>query len=132
MEYYEFSNGDHVQLSPNFNSKEFECPQLPKDEKNKISKDLIEKLQQLRDQLGESLTITSGYRSPDHNALVGGVGNSQHVLGNASDFTCSDLDKAFELCQTLFHGIGDGRHKGKFIHVDVRPSNDGHVARWTY
>ncbi len=132
MEYFEFSNGDHIQLSKSFNSKEFECPGLPKDHKNKISKDLIANLQTLRDKLDQPLTITSGYRSPEQNSKVGGVAGSQHLLGNAADFTCSDLDKAYSICETLFHGIGDGRHKGKFIHVDVRPSQNGHRAKWVY
>lgn len=133
MEYHEFSNGDHLQLSKSFNSKEFECPGLPKDRKNKISKDLVTKLQTLRDQLGHSVTITSGFRSPERNAQEGGVKNSQHLSGNAADFTCADLDKAYDLCETLFHGIGDGRKKGKFIHVDVRPlPKDKHISKWTY
>lgn len=132
-EYFEFSTGDHIKLSNNFNSQEFECPGTSKEIKQKISKDLITKLQHLREELNESLTITSGFRTPEHNAAEGGAKNSQHLYGNAADFTCKDLDKAFELCQTLFHGIGDGRHKGKFIHVDVRPlPKDNHVAKWTY
>lgn len=36
------------------------------------------------------LTINSGYRSPLLNAQVGGAPNSQHTLGLAADWVCSD------------------------------------------
>lgn len=42
-------------------------------------------LQPLRDVIGESIPISSGYRSPALNKLVGGVTNSQHVTGQAAD-----------------------------------------------
>lgn len=42
-------------------------------------------LQPLRDALGEPIAITSGYRCPEVNRLVGGVVNSQHTRGEAAD-----------------------------------------------
>lgn len=42
-------------------------------------------LQPLRDGLGKPVTITSGYRTPEHNKKVGGVPNSQHLYGQAAD-----------------------------------------------
>jgi zinc D-Ala-D-Ala carboxypeptidase len=36
------------------------------------------------------LTITSGYRSPDVNAAVGGAAGSQHKLGQAADVVPQD------------------------------------------
>jgi hypothetical protein len=33
------------------------------------------------------MRVTSGYRSPTHNAQVGGVKNSWHIVGRAADFT---------------------------------------------
>ena len=38
-------------------------------------------IQPLRDRLGEPIAITSGYRCPEVNRLVGGVVNSQHTRG---------------------------------------------------
>ena len=46
---------------------------------------LAKNLQVLRDALGKSITITSGYRSPEHNAKVKGAKNSQHITGMAAD-----------------------------------------------
>jgi hypothetical protein len=48
-------------------------------------------LQPLRDAMGESIKIGSGYRCPQLNKAVGGVSNSQHVKGEAADL-CIDGD----------------------------------------
>jgi hypothetical protein len=48
-------------------------------------------LQPLRDAMGESIKIGSGYRCPQLNKAVGGVANSQHIKGEAADL-CIDGD----------------------------------------
>lgn len=49
-----------------------------------------EGLEQVRTLLGDRpIKISSGYRSPALNKAVGGSANSQHVLGEAVDFTCT-------------------------------------------
>jgi hypothetical protein len=45
-------------------------------------------LDQVRRLLGHRLEISSGYRSPDLNAAVGGARASQHTRGEAVDFHC--------------------------------------------
>lgn len=42
-------------------------------------------LEPARVELGESITITSGYRNAQLNKAVGGVSNSQHLTGCAAD-----------------------------------------------
>lgn len=44
-------------------------------------------LEPLRDLIGGPINVSSGYRSPVLNSLVGGAPESQHVLGEAADFT---------------------------------------------
>lgn len=44
-------------------------------------------LQPARELLGAPIIITSGYRNPLVNRLVGGVNSSQHTKGQAVDFT---------------------------------------------
>ena len=46
-----------------------------------------EVLQPIRDKLGDSIYINSGYRSPMVNRLVGGSSSSQHIKGQAADIT---------------------------------------------
>ena len=43
-------------------------------------------LDPIRDKLCAPVIITSGYRCPQVNKLVGGVNNSQHMSGCAADF----------------------------------------------
>lgn len=43
------------------------------------------------------MKITSGYRNVQLNQLVGGVSGSQHLLGEAADFTISDILKLSEI-----------------------------------
>lgn len=43
-------------------------------------------LDPVRDKFGIPVIITSGYRRPQVNRLVGGVDNSQHMSGCAADF----------------------------------------------
>lgn len=47
---------------------------------------VVNVLDPLRDVLRTPITIKSGYRNPQVNKLVGGVNNSQHMSGYASDF----------------------------------------------
>jgi uncharacterized protein YcbK (DUF882 family) len=49
-------------------------------------------LEPLRVLCGYPLTVVSGYRSPAHNASVGGASQSQHMLGRAADITPSDVN----------------------------------------
>jgi zinc D-Ala-D-Ala carboxypeptidase len=48
-------------------------------------------LDPMRDKIGKPITISSGYRSPALNAVIGGVGNSQHSLGQAADFLVTGM-----------------------------------------
>lgn len=43
-------------------------------------------LDPVRDMVNTPIIITSGYRCPQVNRLVGGVDNSQHISGCAADF----------------------------------------------
>ena len=82
----------------------------------------------IRERLGVPITVNSGYRCPEHNAEVGGVSDSQHVLGTAADITYDgvDVDTLAEIAEECgADGIGKYYHQD-FVHVDVR----GYAARW--
>lgn len=72
----------------------------------------------------------SGYRSTAHNTSVGGVSNSQHIYGNACDFSVNQVPakEVQEVCEMLWsdtYGIGKATD---YTHLDVRSTK----ARWTY
>jgi zinc D-Ala-D-Ala carboxypeptidase len=62
-------------------------------------------LQPLREKYGKAINITSGYRSPKVNKLIGGSSTSDHCYGRAADFTVPDSDykEVFEMLKTIEH-----------------------------
>lgn len=130
-----FKRNENKQLSKFFNSKELEC-KCGKCDDQYISETLLEKLDQVREQYGSPVIITSGYRCEAHNKAIGGATKSSHVDGLAVDvqpknITLDDLDLLYEICYNIFDNIGDGRNK-KFIHVDVRPAKPTGKRHWIY
>jgi putative chitinase len=89
----------------------------------------------------QPLGVTSGYRPEPINREVGGVPNSQHVLGKALDVYPLDgrLDAFYNwISRRWSGGLGDGRRKG-FVHLDSRgggrfhPDANGRPAAiWDY
>ena len=59
-------------------------------------------LEEVRKELGEKpILISSGFRSAALNAAVGGSQGSQHLLGQAVDFTCPSFGTPREIVQRL-------------------------------
>lgn len=97
------------------------------------------------------IKVTSGYRSPEHNKLVGGAARSQHMQGRAVDFRAhhpEDIEKqnkrtygmhAMLLSNIPNFGIGGlGWYKENprcgmaRIHMDIRLLKPGGSAKtWT-
>lgn len=111
------------QIKKNFNLKEFECSHCGA---VKLHPDLIDRLQKMREELGASITVTSGYRCPTHNTKVGGSPTSQHLKGTAADIRASNMIKLKTLVFKYFSDGGIGINYPNHIHVDVR----GKKARW--
>ncbi len=80
---YSKSQSGEVKLSDNFKVREFAC----QDGSDTILIDskLVALLQDIRDHFGKPITINSAYRTPSHNAAVGGASSSQHLKGTAAD-----------------------------------------------
>jgi len=123
-----------MQLSKNFTQKEFNSKDgssMPDDVLKNIEL-LSEQLQIIRDYTGKSITINSGYRSPEHNASIGGVSNSQHVLGKAADIVIDGMKPSdtYALIEYLNDKgvikIGGLGSYNTFTHVDIREK----TARW--
>lgn len=91
-----------MQLSKNFHLSEFLVSQTaermrldntPTESVIKNLKLLSEKvLQPIRDNFNKPVIISSGYRSPAVNHAVGGSSKSQHMTGQAADFTIPSID----------------------------------------
>jgi len=123
-----------MKLTKNFTREEFDSKDgstMPADVLHNIQK-VANQLQALRDDLGRSITINSGYRSQAHNKRIGGVKNSQHTKGTAADIVVSgmkpkDVAKAIETLisrgDMLQGGIGV---YPTFVHYDIRKTR----ARW--
>ena len=99
------------------------------DSASHVSQRLLDLLDRLRENIGGPIEVSCMYRCPAHNAAVGGVENSQHVLGTAADIQtplykhCNTPEQLKWYCQQLpFDGIGVYDWG---CHVDVR---DGGVA----
>lgn len=113
-------------MTKNFSRAEFAC-QCGCGSDN-ISPALVVLLQEVRDDIGQSMKITSGVRCRQYNASIGGVDDSAHVpadlgLGekaHASDIAIPNSRYRYTIMPALYRagfkriGIGKG-----FIHVDI-------------
>ena len=98
------------------------CGELPP---NGMFQSLIDVLNKIGVQAEQ---INSAYRCPAHNAEVGGVPDSQHVQGCASDVDATDygVDTLADLAEKAgADGIGK-YYDDNFVHIDTR----GEYARW--
>jgi uncharacterized protein YcbK (DUF882 family) len=113
-----------------FTSQELACKHCGV---NKTTPELQAALDAFRELAGQPVIVDDAYRCPVHNAEVGGVKGSQHVLGTAADIrieglTAMDLYRlAVQIPAFENGGIGRDDHEN-YLHVDVRTT----PARWCY
>lgn len=119
-------------LSPHFSDYEFKC-QCGCGNKT-VSKDLIDKLEQLYSKLNCSkIIVSSGFRCSKHDKEVGGNGSGFHTKGMAADICCygqdgKPINTKLVCCaaQDLgFGGIANINESYTYTHVDVRTG-----SRW--
>lgn len=120
---YSLAKDGGTPLSENFKVSEFACRDGT--DEILIDSDLVDTLQKLRDRFKKPVTVTSGYRTPEHNAAVGGATGSYHVKGRAADIVISGITP-IETAKYAEHkgvqGIGLYDYaSGGFVHVDTRP-----------
>lgn len=104
-----------------FKEKEFACKccgQLPPLAKEYIEELVENVLDPARQRYGGPVLVNSGYRCPKHNAEVGGVPNSQHLVGQAADIRCEDNKK---LGKIIEQGVFDQLiYYPTFLHVSYK------------
>jgi len=87
---------------------------------------LADTLQYLRDQLGTPIVVTSGYRSPEVNALVGGADISHHTRGLAADIIAPGVGSPLDLARRVvaIHGWDWDQvilEFGRWVHISIAP-----------
>jgi len=112
-----------------FKKIEFVCPCCGRCE---MDKELIWKLDLLRELIGKPLIIESGFRCEKHNKEIGGADNSAHLRGKAADIRCTNSLLRYKILKYAFY-IGFPRIgiAKKFIHVDIDRSLP-HPRIWLY
>lgn len=94
---YHIPRGVDVQLTRNFRANEIHCQGVGCCNVSIISKRILDLTQEIRDDLGEPLSIGdaggSGYRCPIHNAAVNGAATSLHMISDAVDIHYKDPTK---------------------------------------
>ena len=131
-----------MNLSANFTLKELTksdtatrlgLDNTPNDEALENLKLLCEKvLQPVREHFGKSVTVNSGYRSPESNAAVGGSKTSDHCKGQACDLEIDGIPNP-ELAQWIMDNLDytqlilefytQGQPNSGWVHVSYDPNN---------
>ena len=125
-EYSLFNQSTH-QISEHFKVREFAQKDFRCD-KVIVDRELIDVLEDIRAHFNKPVIVTSGYRTPEYNAKIGGVKNSQHTKGTAADIQVSDIP-ARRIQKYLKDKYPDKYGIGSYLtftHIDVRAKK----ARW--
>lgn len=106
-------------LTADFFDDEFWSP-----DKNfaKMEPEFMLKLQKLRSTVGVVFTVSSGYRTAEFNARIGGAKESLHLTGQAADIEHIGWDGATKLKflgTAIAMGFSIGVYR-KHFHIDTR------------
>ena len=123
----------HFTLGEFTRSKYPEVYNIPSHEAIANLKRLCEWLEVLRERVGHSIVINSGYRSPQLNRKVGGAATSNHLTGCAVDIRTNGMEQAIEYAAILIAYakesaqdydellIEKNRHGAIWVHFAARP-----------
>lgn len=117
---YSLKKNGNVKLAESFTLKEMQSHDGA--DEVLVDPQLVIYLQKIHDHFGKAVKINSGYRSPAHNAKVGGVSNSYHTQGMAADIVVSGVSvKRVAQYAEAIGILGIGWYEGqKFTHIDTR------------
>lgn len=84
-------------ISKHFLLREFNCKDgtpVPNHLIDNVEK-LSAQLDIIREALGEAITVSSGYRTKEHNKKCKGAKNSKHLTAEAADIKCRKANPAY-------------------------------------
>lgn len=115
-----------------FTRQEMACKCGHCDGRAEMEQEFMDRLDMLRKVLGP-LTITSGFRCPNHPSEARKSTPGSHAYGIAADIAVSGGKKRHETIVAAldlgFEGIGVAK---TFVHVDLGHPSAGRPAVWTY
>ncbi|MBK8965073.1 MAG: peptidase M15 [Lewinellaceae bacterium] len=111
-----------------FDIREFDSPDQPGSGVYMKIK-FLEMLDAAREQAGIPFRVNSGYRTPTHNAAVGGVPDSAHTRGWAADIAARTLEQKMRIVRAA-RTVGFNRFGiyDTFVHLDCDPGKRADVA----
>jgi len=116
-------------------------PNVPNDEQVFNLTELAQSLERVQSLLGFPLHISSGFRSPKLNSIIGGSVNSAHLEGYACDFTCESFGTPLEVCKAIAGSDiafdqciyeGGKINGGGWAHFSIAPSMRGQTLTATF
>ena len=114
-----------------FQYEEFDSPDI-QGSGQMMGKEMLSKLDMIREEYGKPIYVNSGYRTEAHNEKVGGKPASSQLKGLAVDIACNNSVDRFNLIQLfLKHGINRIGVAKNFIHIDIDNDKVSNVI-WTY
>lgn len=91
------------------------CGQLPPQARENIEALVDNVLDPAREAYGGPIYVNSGYRCPRHNAEVGGVARSQHLVGEVADVRPVANENLARLAKIIFEN-------GRFDQMIIYPT----------
>jgi len=121
-----------TKVSEHFSWNEFKCKNGQEVPDNLVHNAvaLATALERIREEVKQPLTLSSVYRAPEYNTLIGGAKRSQHLECKAADIVSDNPEKLYGIIKGLIKSGnipqgGLGKYK-TFVHYDIR----GYKARW--
>lgn len=115
---YSVKADGNTYLSKNFKVSEFKCSDGS--DAVLIDSELVIILQNIRDYFGVPVIISSGYRTAEYNANVGGGSSSLHLYGRAADIKVTGVSPWNVAKYAENIGVKGVGLYNSFVHIDTR------------
>lgn len=97
-----------------------------------VLRDTAERMEAVRELLGQPIHVNSGFRSAALNAAVGGARTSAHMTGRACDFICPGFGSPLKVCRAVEASditFDQLIYEGTWCHISFDPRMRRQVIR---